>query len=113
MKIEDLTVGEAKQLANLFSKETAANITAASAASGKEFHGNCIVVLDKGFVYLGDLYTDGNWLYINNAKNIRKWTGGHGLSWYAENGFSEDIVLDGSGDIKAPIGGLKHLIRCR
>ena len=110
MKIEDLTIGEAKQLANLFSKETAANITA---ATGKELHGNCIVVLDKGFVYLGDLSTDGNWLYINNAKNIRKWTGGHGLSWYAENGFSNDVVLDDSGDIKAPIGELKHLIRCR
>ena len=110
MSINDITLGEAKQLASLFSKETAANITA---ASGKESHGKCIVVLDKGFVYLGDLSTDSNWLYIDNATNIRKWTGGHGLSWYAENGFSEDIILDNSGDVKAPIGELKHLIGCK
>ena len=110
MDIDKLTLGEAKQLANLFSKETTDNI---SSATGKESHGNCIVVLDKGFVYLGDLSTDDNWLYISKAQNVRKWTGGHGLSWYAENGFSQDIVLDDSGNIRAPIGELKHMIRCK
>ena len=109
MDINDLTLGEAKQLANLFSKDTAVNITA---VFGKEEHGNCIVVLDNGFVYLGDLSTDNDWLYISKARNIRRWKGGHGLSWYAENGFSKDIVLDASGDVKAPICELKHLIRC-
>lgn len=81
--------------------------------SGVEQHGYCIAVLDKGFVYLGDAETRGGYLYIKNAKNIRRWTGGHGLSWYAENGFSTDIVLDDSGDIKTPATEVKHLILCK
>ena len=78
----------------------------------KEDHGMCIAVLDNGFVYLGNVKTDKNYIYITNAKNIRKWTGEHGLSWYALNGFEKDIILDESGDIKAPYNELKHLIEC-
>ena len=83
------------------------------AAIGVEQHGKCMAVLDKGFVYLGDVSTDSNYVYVRNAKNIRNWTGGHGLSWYALNGFDKDIVLDDSGDVKAPIAELKHLIECK
>ena len=80
--------------------------------TGTEDHGYCIAVLDKGFVYLGDVKTDADYIYISNAKNVRKWTGNHGLSWYATNGFSKDISLDESGDVKAPYGEIKHLIIC-
>lgn len=75
-------------------------------------HGYCIAVLDKGFVYVGDVKTDADYIYISNANNIRKWTGNHGLSWYATNGFDTDITLDHSGDIKAPFSEIKHLIIC-
>lgn len=77
-----------------------------------EDHGYCIAVLDKGFVYVGDVKTDSKYIYITSAHNVRKWTGGHGLSWYAITGFDEDIVLDPSGDIKAPAIENKHLIKC-
>ena len=77
-----------------------------------EDHGFCIAVLDKGFVYVGDVKTDADYIYITNASNIRKWTGGHGLSWYAINGFDKDITLDSSGDVKAPFTEIKHLITC-
>ena len=76
-------------------------------------HGYCICVLDKGFIYLGTAYTKAGYLHIENAKNIRKWTGGHGLSWYAIHGFDNDIVLDDSGDIKVPQSELEHLIVCK
>ena len=81
--------------------------------SGMKDHGYCIAVLDKGFVYVGDVKTDGEYIYISNAKNIRKWTGGHGLSWYAITGFSKDITLDDSGDVKAPFIEIKHMIECK
>ena len=96
-----------EELADLLCKKGTA-----PAAIGVEQHGKCIAVLDKGFVYLGDVHTDSDYVYVRNAKNIRKWIGGHGLSWYALNGFDKDIVLDDSGDIKAPIKELKHLIEC-
>ena len=80
--------------------------------TGTEDHGYCIAVLDKGFVYVGDVKTDTDYIYIAEAKNVRKWTGSHGLSWYATNGFSNDITLDESGDVKAPVGEVKHLIIC-
>ena len=78
----------------------------------KEDHGYCIVVLDKGFVYVGEVTTDADYIYVTDAKNVRKWTGNHGLSWYATNGFSKDITLDESGDVKAPRNEIKHLIIC-
>lgn len=77
-----------------------------------EDHGYCIAVLDKGFVYVGDVKTDSKYIYITSAHNVRKWTGGHGLSWYAINGFDDDITLDASGDVKAPAIENKHLIKC-
>ena len=83
-----------------------------SLKTGTEDHGYCIAVLDNGFVYLGDVKTDGGYIYITNAKNVRRWTGNHGLSWYATNGFSKDITLDASGDVKAPRSEIKHLIAC-
>ena len=81
-------------------------------STDKEDHGFCIAVLDKGFVYVGDVKTDADYIYISNVNNIRRWTGNHGLSWYATNGFDEDITLDHSGDIKAPFSEIKHLIIC-
>lgn len=75
-------------------------------------HGYCIAVLDKGFVYVGDVQTTSDWAIILNAKNVRKWTGGHGLSWYAKNGFDKDIIIDDSGDVKVMSADIKHLIIC-
>ena len=89
--------------------DTGANVPT---SKGTENHGYCIAVLDKGFVYVGDVKTNADYIYISNAKNVRKWTGGHGLSWYAKNGFDKDITLDESGDVKAPFGELEHLIIC-
>ena len=76
------------------------------------YHGYCIAVLDKGFIYVGNVKTDADWIYISNANNVRNWTGNHGLSWYADNGFEKDITLDHSGDVKAPFSEIKHLIVC-
>lgn len=75
-------------------------------------HGYCIAVLDKGFVYVGDVETTSEWATIRNTKNVRRWIGGHGLSWYAKNGFNTDITLDDSGDVKVIATDIKHLILC-
>jgi len=81
-------------------------------SDSKIYRGKCIAVLDKGFVYVGNVSTENGWVVISNAENIRKWAGGHGLSWYAKNGFAKDIILDVSGEIRCPVTELKHLILC-
>ena len=73
-------------------------------------HGWCIVILSQGFMYIGELVTDGEFLTINKPANIRCYTSGNGLLWHAANG-DENMVLDRyDGIIKAPYSELKHFI---
>ncbi len=73
-------------------------------------HGYCIVVLDKGFMYIGELTTDGEFLKVDKPKNIRSYTSGKGLLWHAANG-DKDMILDGYHRyLKAPYCELKHFI---
>ena len=44
--------------------------------------GQHIVVLDRGFVYVGDVTIDGDFLRITDAKNIRYWGTKNGCSWH-------------------------------
>ena len=74
-----------------------------------------IVILDKGFVYVGNtsiVKTDyGYELHIANAKNLRVWgTTGKGLGYLANGPTSEtkaDII---DGVITAPLHALIHMI---
>ena len=77
-------------------------------------HGVCICILDKGFMYIGYLETDGEYFTIRKPLNIRSYTSGKGLLWHAANG-SEDMTLDGyDGELKgictAQYSELKHFI---
>ena len=40
----------------------------------EENHGLCIVVLDKGFVYVGTLITGAKFITIDNAQCVRRWS---------------------------------------
>lgn len=76
-----------------------------------------IIVLDKAFVYLGEVSfkkVDGiDFGYINNAKNIRRWGTEKGLGQLAIEGIQKDTVLDDCGDIKFPVTALIHIIKCK
>jgi hypothetical protein len=61
-----------------------------------------IVVLDRGFVYVGRVEHDENWLTIRNAKNIRYWGTSKGLGELV-NGPLKDTKLDASGTVRAPM----------
>ena len=52
--------------------------------------GFAIVVLDRGFVYVGDVQISDNWCVVSNAKNIRCWGTSRGLGELALNG--QDIL---------------------
>jgi len=59
----------------------------------------CIVVLDRGFIFAGNLTQDEEWYTLTNVVNVRKWSksGFGGLVLSAE---SAGAVLDNCGDIR-------------
>ncbi len=76
-------------------------------------HGWCIVVLDRGFVYVGDVVTDDSWCTITNGKNIRSWGTKNGLGQLAISGPQPETKLDPVETVKAPIRALISIIKCR
>ena len=62
-----------------------------------------IVVLDRGFVYVGDCDISGDWCVISNARNIRVWGTKRGLGQLATEGPQKDTVLDPVGTVRAPM----------
>lgn len=75
-------------------------------------HGKQIVILDRGFVYQGDVAESGEWIVISNAKNIRRWGTKKGLGELAAQGPLKDTVLDPAGTVKAPKRAVIGLLAC-
>lgn len=75
--------------------------------------GQNIVVLDRGFVYVGDVTDEGDFILIRNAKNIRIWGTKNGLGELT-NGPLANTKIDniGSGEVRATKHSLQHLIPC-
>tara|TARA_B110000503_G_scaffold90744_1_gene137197 strand:+ start:948 stop:1283 length:336 start_codon:yes stop_codon:yes gene_type:complete len=74
--------------------------------------GQNIVVLDRGFVYVGDVTQEGDFLRVKNAKNIRYWGTKNGLGELREGPLKE-TKLDAVGEILAPLRALIHLVPCK
>lgn len=69
-----------------------------------------IVVLDRGFVYVGDVSNDCDGsLIIENAKNIRRWGTSKGLG-ELRNGPLANTVVDDVGTVRAPERAVIHMI---
>ena len=101
INIDDLTIGQARQLAAQFAGPTA--------TAQRIEHGLQIAVLDRGFIYVGHVATDGEWCYITNAWNIRRWGTTRGLGELA-NGPLPDTKLDPVGSVRMPLRTLQHMI---
>ena len=104
INLDDLTIGQARILAAQFAASNAR-----PAAAGRTDHGWNIVVLDRGFVYVGAVSTDDRWLYIESAANIRRWGTTRGLGELV-TGPKPETKLDPAGNVKAPLSALVHLI---
>ncbi len=68
-----------------------------------------IVVLDRGFVYVGAVKLDGDFVVIQNAKNVRVWGTTKGLGELF-SGPLPKTVLDRTGTVRAPVRALIALI---
>ena len=76
----------------------------------KVLSGFAIVVLDRGFVYVGDVEIDKESCIITNARNIRYWGTENGLGELALNGPTGKTKLDTVGTVRVPIHALIHTI---
>ncbi len=104
INVDELTIGQARQLAALFNLSNSA-----APAVAQIDHGLQIVVLDRGFVYIGRVVTDGEWCYIKNAWNIRRWGTTRGLGELVD-GPTSGTQLDHAGSVRVPFRVLQHLI---
>lgn len=68
-----------------------------------------IAVLDRGFVYVGKISYEGDFLIIANAHNIRYWGTTKGLGELV-NGPLKDTKLDKVGNVRVPMRALISLI---
>jgi hypothetical protein len=71
--------------------------------------GVAIVVLDRGFVYIGRVTVDGDWCVIENAKNIRVWGTTKGLGELVK-GPTAKTQLDQVGTVRAPMRAVISVI---
>jgi len=114
--IDRMTIGDAKEAISRGKQiETALGLSSASTTTttpGCVNHGLQIVILDRGFVFVGDVSTDGEWVTIDNAKNVRRWGTSQGLGELAARGPQPETKLDMGGTIKAPQRALIGMIAC-
>jgi len=73
--------------------------------------GQNIVVLDRGFVYVGTVKLNGDFVHITDAKNIRAWGTTKGLG-ELRNGPVSSTKLDEVGEVIAPLRAVIHFIPC-
>ena len=71
--------------------------------------GLAIVVLDRGFVYIGKVTIDGDWCVIESAKNIRVWGTTNGLGELVK-GPTKNTKLDTVGSVRAPMRAVISVI---
>lgn len=75
-------------------------------------HGKQIVVLDRGFVYVGDVTTNGDWCIVAEASCVRRWGTTKGLGELASRGPLEKTVLDPAGTVRAPMRAVIAMLAC-
>lgn len=59
-----------------------------------------IIILHRGFVFLGDVTRDGDQCTIRNAFNVRRWGTTKGLGELAMEGKKTNTVLDPAGVVR-------------
>lgn len=72
-----------------------------------------IIVLDRGFVYVGYVKIEGKMVTIENARNIRRWGTTKGLGELANDGPTPNTKLDHVGTVTVPLRAVNHVIECK
>lgn len=102
MNIDEMTMGEFKELNNLFNSEQ----------KTKKDYGWQICILQRGWVMVGHLTQEGTQMVLNNASVIRNWGTTKGLGEIAENGPTESTKLDKCPQVKFHELTLIGMLQC-
>lgn len=86
MNVNDLTIGEAKALVAMFSG-------GATQAEPRAYD-LAIVVVDRGFVYIGYVETRNEMCIIRECRNIRRWGTERGLAQLVNDGPTSESRID-------------------
>jgi hypothetical protein len=108
MNLEQLTLGEFKELAILFEgleKGTKENI--------EKSYGKCIVILQRGWIVVGDLNKKGEEFTLADSSVIRNWGTTKGLGEIAENGPTKETILDKTPEIIFHELTVVAIIKCK
>ncbi|HET6925077.1 MAG TPA: hypothetical protein VFH39_04565 [Candidatus Saccharimonadales bacterium] len=73
-------------------------------------HPTQIVVADRGFVYVGQVALEGDWVIVREARNIRYWGTTRGLGQLALEGPTASTKLDPVGTVRIPARAVISLI---
>ena len=71
-----------------------------------------IAILDRGWVFVGDVSREGDTINIKNASCVRYWGTTKGIGQLALEGPLKDTKLDLAGTVEVPIGSVVALIAC-
>lgn len=104
-------MGVKKKVAKNMSRKGRANNTNAPSVTYTQ-QGLQLAILDRGFIYVGEVKTNSEWCVITNARNVRRWGTKEGLGELALKGPLSDTQLDDTGTVLAPIKSLIALIAC-
>lgn len=103
MHIDDMTIGKIRQLAALFKTDTWEDLLIPAIPADLGWR---IVVLDRGFVVVGEVTDYGHEIEVKRANIIRRWGTSKGLGELAEGGPRRETILDPVGEMTAP----KHAV---
>ncbi len=69
-----------------------------------------IVVVDRGWVYVGECRQEKDFLIVGNAQNIRQWGTTRGLGQLAKEGPTPSTRFDSYGTVRIPMRAVIGLI---
>lgn len=110
INIEELTIGQAREIASAFSPACKAT-TNKSFEAGVPNGETWIIIADRGFVWVGKATVRGEYCFITNARNIRMWGTTKGLG-ELRDGPLTNTKLDDCGEITIPMRAILGFIKC-
>ena len=71
-----------------------------------------IVILDRGFVLVGEVEIVGDWVVTTDARTIRRWGTTKGIGEIAMGGPTPNTKLEDLGTVRSPLHALIGLVAC-
>lgn len=107
MNIDEMKVGDLKALMKVLSGNAGASGNIPDPEGAKR-----IVILQRGWIVVGDVSLRGDELLIENSSVIRNWGTTKGLGEIAKNGPTDKTVLDPSGTVRCHAMAVVAQIEC-